>query len=100
MGAPIQHEKGEGLMAITYEDICPGYRPHHTGYNGICCCGIYWEGAMPLHTEKGRKLPEKTMDRIITRALRAEKTEKRRIFERNERTMERFALRHGLAISR
>ena len=61
-------------MSLTFENICPGYVPWRTGANGVCCCGLYWEGHMPLHDRHGRRLDEKVIKRFARRALEADET--------------------------
>lgn len=48
-------------------DLCPGFQANHTGVNGICCCGLWWEGTMPAHDAKGRALK---LERIVKRKVR------------------------------
>jgi len=59
----------------TEEDLCPGYRAHHTGTEGLCCCGLYWQDKMPPHDAERRLLP---LDRILRRAVERSEADGRR----------------------
>jgi hypothetical protein len=48
-----------------WNTVCPGWRQNKTGERGVCCCGLYWEGVMPLHTADGRII--KDAERVMAR---------------------------------
>ena len=49
----------------TENDLCSGFQSKHTGVNGVCCCGLYWEGTMPPHDAHQRPV---RLDHILRRA--------------------------------
>jgi hypothetical protein len=59
--------------------LCPGFRPHHHGHSGLCCCGLYWEGEMPAHDSNRKAVP---LERIERRAVHRAETDFRRRAER------------------
>jgi hypothetical protein len=50
----------------TENDLCTGYRGQ-TGVNGICSCGLYWEGQCPPHDADGRLMD---LERVLRRMRR------------------------------
>lgn len=48
----------------TENDLCPGFVVGRRGVNGVCACGLYWEGEMPPHDAAARPV---RLDRIPRR---------------------------------
>jgi hypothetical protein len=79
---------------ITYNDLCPGYRREHYAAGGRCCCGLHWEGKMPMHTEHGVTVPDEMVARLDARVRGADEDALRRAALRTEQRRTR-TLRFG-----
>lgn len=69
---------------ITYNDMCPGYQREHYAPSGRCCCGLHWEGKMPLHTARGLLIPDEMIARLDARVAAADLVEQRQASIRSE----------------
>jgi len=68
---------------------CPGFITTHDALNGVCVCGLYWEGTMPEHWPDGGVMSEKLLGRLRRRRHQQVEAERRRGSERREAAMVR-----------
>jgi len=70
--------------AYGEKDLCYGYVNGRTGVNGVCICGLYWEGHMPPHNVEGKLIPPYVLEREIKRKGRQLEVDLRRNDELQE----------------
>ena len=73
--------------------LCAGYvgRGDTHGDQGICCCGLYWQGEMPMHTKDGEVVPEKIAERWYRHTRETHETHVRRTTAKREKRLSRPA---------
>jgi len=52
--------------------VCPGYRLGHQADCGLCVCGLFWTGEMPLHNIHQHRI---TFERLNKRMAQADQAE-------------------------